>query len=305
MPRSLFTPLAAFAVALAWSGGWIAGKLGVASAPPLEFSAIRFVVASGAIAIIAIATRTRIRSDALGPVFLTAIFGYLGYNAFVFVGLTMAPASDAALIVPTTIPVLTAIAASFFGERVTATKIAGFALASIGAALVIAAGQTAGEVSSRRFLGDVLMLAGAICWAIYTVLGTITLRTRSPIEVTALAIPIGALLLLPFGFLEEGYRDLPTWSVGVWLDALYLALVVTVGSFTLFYWVVRRVGAGIASMSSYFVPVLTLAMAVVFLGDRPQPLQLVGGLVILAGVRLATLRPASETQPVSESAAQP
>jgi len=46
-------------------------------------------------------------------------------------------------------------------------------------------------------------------------------------------------------------------------------------SFTLFYWVVRRVGAGIAAMSSYFVPIVTLAMAVVFLGDRPQPWQLV------------------------------
>jgi drug/metabolite transporter (DMT)-like permease len=303
MPRSFFTPLAAFSVALAWSGGWIAGKLGVDSAPPLEFSAIRFVIASVAIAIIAVATGTRIRTDALTPVALTAVFGYLGYSAFVFIGLTMAPASDAALIVPTTIPVLTAIAAAFFGERLTATKMGGFALASIGAVLVIAAGQTGGEVSSRRLVGDLLMLAGAVCWAIYTVLGTITLRARSPIEVVAVAVPMGALLLLPFGFLEQGYRDVPTWSAGVWADALYLALVVTVGSFTLFYWVVRRVGAGIASMSSYFVPVLTLAMAVVFLGDRPQPLQLVGGVVILAGVRLATLRLAEDGQPVPEGAA--
>ena len=302
MPRSVLTPLAAFSVALAWSGGWIAGKLGVASAPPLEFSAIRFIIASGALAIIVIATRTRIRRDALGPVVLSAIFGYLGYNAFVFVGLTMAPASDAALIVPTTIPVLTAIAASFFGERVTTTKVAGFTLASIGAALVIAAGQTGGEVSSQRLLGDVLLLVGAVCWSIYTVLGTITLRTRSPIEVVALAAAIGGLLLLPFGFLEQGYRDVPTWSAGVWIDVLFLALVVTVGSFTLFYWVVRRVGAGIASMSSYFVPVLTLALAVVLLGDRPEALQLVGGLVILAGVRLATLR-LREGQPVPEGAA--
>ena len=117
-----------------------------------------------------------------------------------------------------------------------------------------------------------------------------------------IATPIGALLLLPFGFFEQSYRDLGSWNTGVWIDALYLALVVTVGSFTLFYWVVRRVGAGIAAMSSYFVPILTLAMAVVFLGDRPQPLQLVGGVVILAGVRVATLRMAEGT-PLPEGAA--
>jgi drug/metabolite transporter (DMT)-like permease len=302
MPRSLITPFAAFVVALAWSGGWIAGKLGVTGAPPLEFSAVRFVIAAVALAAIALVTRTRIGSGGMVPIVLSAVFGYLGYNAFVFVGLTMAPASDAALIVPTTIPVLTAIAASFVGERLSATKIAGFILASLGAVLVIAAGQNGAEISGRRLLGDVLMLAGAVCWAIYTALGTITLRTRSPLAVVTLATPIGALLLVPFGFFEQGYRDIGSWSTGVWIDALYLALIVTVGSFTLFYWVVRRVGAGIAAMSSYFVPILTLAMAVVLLGDRPEPLQLVGGVVILAGVRVATLRMA-EGRPVPEGAA--
>jgi drug/metabolite transporter (DMT)-like permease len=89
----------------------------------------------------------------------------------------------------------------------------------------------------------------------------------------------------------------------VWADELFLALVVTVGSFTLFYWVVRRVGAGIASLSSYLVPFLTLAMAVVVLGDRPEALQLVGGLVILAGVRLATLKLARAERSVPEGAA--
>jgi drug/metabolite transporter (DMT)-like permease len=289
-------------VALAWSGGWIAGKLGVTGAPPLEFSAVRFVIAAVALAAIALVTHTRIGSGGMVPIVLSAVFGYLGYNAFVFVGLTMAPAADAALIVPTTIPVLTAIAASFVGERLSGTKIAGFILASLGAVLVIAAGQNGAEISGRRLLGDVLMLAGAVCWAIYTALGTITLRTRSPLAVVTLATPIGALLLLPFGLLEQGYRDIGSWSTGVWVDALYLALIVTVGSFTLFYWMVRRVGAGIAAMSSYFVPILTLAMAVVLLGDRPEPLQLVGGGVILAGVRVATLRMA-EGRPVPEGAA--
>ena len=303
MPRSLFTPLAAFCAALAWSGAWITGKLAVASAPPLEISAARFVIAAAVLAAIAVATRIDLGRGNLWPVVLAGVFGYFAYNAFVFVGLTMAPASDGALIVPTLIPVLTALAASFVGERLTATKLIGFALASIGAALVIVAGQTGDEISSRRLVGDVLMLLGAMCWAIYTVLGTIALRTRSPLAIVTIAAPIGAVLLLPLGFFEGGYADVAGWTIGVWLNVLYLALAVSVASFILFYWVVRRVGAGVAAMSSYFVPVLTLVMAVVFLGDRPQPLQLVGGVVILAGVRLATLRLAPNDQPIPEGAA--
>jgi len=303
MPRSLFTPLAAFCAALAWSGAWITGKLAVASAPPLEISAARFVIAAAVLAAIAVATRIDLGRGNLWPVVLAGVFGYFAYNAFVFVGLTMAPASDGALIVPTLIPVLTALAASFVGERLTATKLIGFALASIGAALVILAGQTGDEISSRRLVGDVLMLLGAMCWAIYTVLGTIALRTRSPLAIVTIAAPIGAVLLLPLGFFERGYADVAGWTIAVWLNVLYLALAVSVASFILFYWVVRRVGAGVAAMSSYFVPVLTLVMAVVFLGDRPQPLQLVGGVVILAGVRLATLRLAPNDQPIPEGAA--
>lgn len=303
MPRSLFTPLAAFCAALAWSGAWITGKLAVAGAPPLEISTVRFVIATVVLTAIALVRRTDLGRGSLWPVVLAGIFGYFAYNAFVFVGLTMAPASDGALIVPTLIPVLTALAASFVGERLTAMKLAGFALASIGAALVIAAGQTGDELSSRRLIGDLLMLAGAGCWAIYTVLGTIALRTRSPVAVVTIAAPVGAALLFPLGFFEKGYADVPSWSFDVWLNVLYLALAVSVASFILFYWVVRRVGAGVAAMSSYFVPVLTLVLAVVFLGDRPEPLQLVGGVVILAGVRVATLRLARDGQPLPEGAA--
>ena len=303
MPRTLLTPLAAFFTALAWSGSWITGKLALAGAPPLEISAVRFIIAAVVLAAIMLATRADLGRGKLWPVALAGVFGYGAYNAFVFSGLTMAPASDGALIVPTTIPVLTALAASFVGERLTAPKLAGFACASIGATLVIAAGQTADEISSRRLVGDVLMLLGAVCWAVYTVLGTIALRTRSPLAVVTIAAPIGALFLLPLGFLENGYADVGGWSMSVWLNVLYLALVGSVASFILFYWVVRRVGAGVAAMTSYLVPVLTLAMAVVLLGDRPQPLQLVGGVVILAGVRLATLRLAREGPPLPEGAA--
>ena len=301
MPRSVLTPIAAFCAALAWSGAWITGKLAVEAAPPLEITTARFVIATVVLAAIAVATRTPIGRGDLRPVVLSGVFGYFAYNALVFVGLTMAPASDGALIVPTLIPVLTALVATLVGERLTATKIAGFVIASFGAALVIAAGQSGAALSAARLQGDLLMLGGALCWAIYTVLGTITLRTRSPLAVVTIAAPIGAALLLPFGFLEKGYADVPAWTVGIWLNVLYLALVVTVGSFTLFYWVVRRVGAGVAAMSSYFVPVLTLVMAVAFLGERPQPLQLVGGLVILVGVRVATLRLAEP--PIPEGAA--
>jgi O-acetylserine/cysteine efflux transporter len=79
--------------------------------------------------------------------------------------------------------------------------------------------------------------------------------------------------------------------VGAWIAIVYLALFATIVGFVLFYWAVRRFGAGIGAMSSYMVPVAALLLAFVFLGERPDPLQLLGGAVILSGVRVATLGP--------------
>jgi drug/metabolite transporter (DMT)-like permease len=302
VPASLVTPLAYATVALAWSGGWIAGKLGVTAVPPLELSALRFVIAAPLLLLLARATGARFGTERLGLIALSAVFGIFGYNAFCFIGLTMAPASDAALIVPTLAPVLTAVMATAVGERLTTAKIGGFALAATGAVVVIAAGASVGGgISDRRLLGDLLQVGAAACWAAYTTIGTITLRSGSPLGVVALAATIGGALLIPLGFLENGYRDVPSWPVGAWLAIGYLAIFATIVGFVLFYWAVRRFGAGLAAMTTYLVPIGTLLLAFLVLGERPQPLQLVGGAVILAGVRVATRRP--RTEPLPESAA--
>jgi drug/metabolite transporter (DMT)-like permease len=86
------------------------------------------------------------------------------------------------------------------------------------------------------------------------------------------------------------------------LDVGYLVVFATMVGFVLFYWAVRRFGAGLASMVSYLVPIFALVQAVLILGEAPILLEIVGGAVILAGVRVATVRAAQrsvieETEP--------
>src|SRR5207237_432902 len=126
------------------------------------------------------------------------------YNVFVFIALTLAPASDGALIVPTLNPVFIAVLAAFIGERITTSKIAGLALATVGAALLIAA-TTGLAFTGDRVVADLLYLGCAATWAIYATLGAVTTRSGSPIGVTAVASLMGAAMLFPLGFLEHGY----------------------------------------------------------------------------------------------------
>lgn len=291
MSGALPVVLAYLITALSWGGTWAIAKVAVGEVPPLELSAIRFAIVGIVLLGACAAFRIPVGRHDLGAVVLAAFVGIFAYNALVFVALTMVPASDGALIVPTTIPSLTAVLAVTVGERLSQTKVAGLILSSAGAALVIAGGQTGeGALSGQRLLADLMALAGAACWAGYGVIGKIAMRDRSPTALVGLTSLIGAGILFPFGFLEHGYRDVPTWPRSAWLEVAYLVVFATIVGFVIFQWAVRRFGAGLASMISYLVPVAAVAIAAVWLAERPEPLQLVGGLVILGGVRLATLR---------------
>jgi len=252
-------------VALCWSGSWTAGKLGVGAVPPIELSAIRFAIAGLLMFGIARATGASLGLARWKLLLVASFFGIFAYNALVFVGLTLGPASDGALIVPTLNPVMTVCLATFLGERLTRSKIAGIALATLGAAVVVVSAQSGLEFSSQRLVGDLLMLGGAACWSVYATLGVITTRSGSPLGVTAVACLAGSAMLFPFGFLEHGYQDVPAWPVTAWLDIAYLVVFATIIGFVLFYYAVRRFGAGTASMVSYLVPMFALVQAVFLL----------------------------------------
>ena len=252
---------------------------------------MRFAIAAVILAAITAVTRAELGRGSLWPIALAGFLGYCAYNAFVFVGLTMAPASDGALIVPTINPVLTVVFATFIGERLTVNKLAGLGIATVGAILVIAA-ATGMTFTGQRLTADLLYLGGAAAWSAYATIGAITTRHGSPLGVTSIACLAGAAMLSPLGFLEKGYADVPSWSLFAWLDIAYLVVFATIVGFVLFYWAVRRFGAGNASMVSYLVPIFALVQAVIILGEQPAPLEVIGGAVILAGVRVATLRSA-------------
>lgn len=280
--------LAYSTAALALSAQWIAAKVALRSAPPLELSTMRFAVASLVFVLLAIATRTPLPLHRWRPVTAAAAFGFLGFNGLAFLGLQLTPASDSALIIPTTIPLATALLATFIGEPMTRRKLAGFAVASAGAAVVIVAGQQAGaEASASRLLGNLLQLASAVCWGACLTISVRVIRAEGVLGFVTLASLTGTAMLFPFGFLEHGYRDLPGWPGETWRAIAVLGLISTVVAFLIFFWAVRRFGAGLAAMISYLAPVAALVLAFLVLGERPLPLQLAGAAVILLGVRLA------------------
>jgi drug/metabolite transporter (DMT)-like permease len=285
--------LAVYAVlSLTLSGQWIAAKIGVSSVPALEFSTMRFAIAAVVLLLATGLTRTPLPLHRWPLIAACAACGVLGFNSLAFVGLSLTPASDSALIIPTTIPMATALFATLIRERLTTQKLVGFAIASAGAVLVITGGQI-GEAGSgsARLLGDLLELGAAVGWAASLTLGSIVVRSDGILGYVTLMVVIGAALLVPLGLLQQGYNDIGSWSAPTWLAAAFLGICSTALAFVLFFWAVRRFGPSAAALVTYLTPVTTLVLAAIFLAERPLPLQVVGGIVILFGVRLAARRP--------------
>ncbi len=278
-------------LSLALSGQWIAAKLGVTAVPALELSTMRFAIASAVLLAACVITRTALPLHRWRPVAVAAAFGVVGFNTLAFVGLTLTPASDSALIIPTTIPMATAVFATVIHERLTPRKILGFAIASVGAALVIIGGQqAAAEPSADRLIGDLMELGAAAGWAASLVVGATVVRTETVLGYVTLMVLIGTAMLLPIGALQQGYRDVPSWTIETWLAAGFLGVFSTAVAYVLFLWAVRRLGAGLAAMVTYLTPVGTLLLAFLILSERPLLLQLAGGGVIVIGVRVAAYR---------------
>ncbi len=296
--------LAYSVAALALAAQWTAAKIALRTVPPFELSTMRFAIASVLFVLVAIATRTRLPVRRWRLVLAAAAAGFLGFNAMAFIGLHLTPASDSALIVPTTIPVATALLATLIREQLTPRRAGGFAIATAGAVIVIAGGQQLGaEISTTRLLGDVLELGSAISWAACLTISALVLRTESILGFVTMASLLGTAMLFPLGFLEQGYRDVPTWAAESWSAVAFLGVVSTFVAFPIFFWTVHSFGAARGALISYLAPVAALAIAFVILGERPLPLQLVGAIVILAGVRVVTAKPPSRAPSIRPATA--
>ena len=278
-------------LSLTLGGQWIAAKLGVTAVPALELSTMRFAIAAAVLLAACAITRTALPLRSWRPILAAAACGVLAFNTLAFVGISYTPASDSALIIPTTIPLATALFASLIRERLTTRKLIGFAIATAGAALVIIGGQAGGgEASALRLRGDLMEIGAAAGWAASLTIGAVVLRRERLLGYVTLMVTLGAVLLLPLGVFAQGYRDLPSWSVESWLAAGFLGVFSTAVAFVLFFWAVRRFGPSLAALVAYLTPVSTLVLAFFILGERPLPLQLAGGVVVVLGVRVAARR---------------
>lgn len=277
--------------AVMWGVNFSVVKFALAEIPPLAFNGVRFVVASATMLLLASATGHNLRFQRKHMVYLIGLglLGNTAYQLFFILGIARTTADNAALILAT-VPAWVALIGTLGGvERVQFQGWLGVLLSLFGIALIIAGGnrQTEFPFGGATLAGDVLILAGTLCWASYTLLVRPIMRHYSSASVTSVSTTIGTIPLVMFAIPALIQLDFADVSTSAWLA------VVASGIFGIalayFFWNngVSRLGSARTSLYSNLTPPVALLTAWLWLGEILTPQQWGGAVLALLGVVLA------------------
>jgi len=241
---------------------------------------VRFAIAGAALLAVA-AARGALRGLSRRAVLVSLAMGGVGYatqSGLFFSALERMDASLLALVLYT-YPALVCAGAVLLGrERASARRIAALVIASAGAALVLA-GAASGSLEA---LAVAMGFGAALAYTIYIFVGDRVVADVPPLALTAL-VCVGAATTFALAALARGGPDLSFAAAGWgWIGAI--ALVSTVGAILAFFAGLARVGPSAAAILSVVEPVVTVALAAAAFGESLAPVQLVGGVLVLAAV---------------------
>jgi drug/metabolite transporter (DMT)-like permease len=265
---------------------WAAVLIREADAPALVIAAYRLGLAAlpaGALALTTGRSRLGERGSWVWPVlagaFLALHFGF-------WIASLQQTSVVTSVVLVTTNPLFVGLASPFLlGERVPAATWAGIVVASLGAATMAAEdfGEGVGTV-----VGDVYALLGAVFGAAYLMVGRRARPQMSWLRYIGAVYPVAAVLLLASVLVAR--EPLTGYSAKTFLMFGLLALVPQLIGHSAINWALGYIPAALVAVAILGEPVGATALAALVLDETPSGVEMVGALLVLAGVYIA-LRP--------------
>lgn len=290
--------------AIFWGGTFVSGRMLAASVPPFSAAFFRFLIA--ALCLYAIVAKRegsipRLDRRHFFPVALLGLTGVFAYNAFFFSGLKLVSASRASIIIANNPILISLLSALFFNEKLSPTKIAGIFISVSGAIIAISRGNPLALFTGGIGRGDFFIFGCVVSWAAYSLLGKHVMRDLAPLSAVAHSAAIGMLALLIPACLEGMPAAVPTYSWADWGNMAYLGWFGTVLGFVWYYEGIQAIGPSRASLFINFVPISAICLAHVILKEPLTLSLLIGGAMVVAGVRLNHMSAAASWRATSKT----
>lgn len=268
---------------------WVSGKRISSVASPATLACIRFVLT--AICFLPTLAGKRLPVISAGKrkagwLWLSSAAVFItGYNLLFFLGLNSGLAGKGGLIVTTLNPLFTFLIVLATGSRKPKwTAVAGISLGITGGLLLMEPWRySPGELADS---GNLSFLAAALAWSL------LTLASRKAQVIYGFRrfnlglYTLSALLTLPFALIETGGQIPSGMNASFWGDMIFISAAVGAFGTGAYFIAASKLGAAKGSSYTYLVPVFALTFTAVILGEVPDTLMILGGILAIAAVLL-------------------
>ncbi|MDQ1147528.1 drug/metabolite transporter (DMT)-like permease [Bacillus sp. SORGH_AS 510] len=218
---------------------------------------------------------------------ILGIVGIFGFNAFFFFGMNHTSPLNGALIMGTN-PLVTLIMAFFILRTpITKQQTMGIFFALLGVTLVLTRGSWEVIQTLSFSKGDILILAGNVCWALYGVLGRKYLKTSSSLETTTYTMITGALFLVILAIFSPSTNVEIKTPIIAWGAILFMAIFTSVLGYLWWNKAMERIGPANTAVFFNLVPVVTMLISVVT-GTPVTNVQVIGTVMVISGVLISS-----------------
>jgi drug/metabolite transporter (DMT)-like permease len=276
---------------LLWSGNFIIARGLYKTIGPVSLSFFRWSTAT--IVLLPIALRSfknewPLIRDNLKIITLTAFFGITLFNTFVYVAGHYTSATNLAIIGTTSSPIFVLIISSFvFKESIRWYQVIG-AIICIAGILVLMSKGSIEQLSRFKFgTGDLWILAGALSFAIYTVLVRLKPKALSSISFLFALFLTGTLFLLPAFFIENSNGLSFTFSTQMLWVFLYLGVGTSVIAFLSWNIAIKKIGGPSTALFGNLIPAFSTLEAVLILNENFNAVIAISLVILFCGIVVA------------------
>jgi drug/metabolite transporter (DMT)-like permease len=283
--RGIFSGLIAAAI---WGGMYVVSKIILEVIPPFALLSLRLLLGAVALGLWMFFSGKKLpRLNRRLWLQLLAI-GLLGYGISLglqFTGTKFSTAANGAVVTAATPAFVYLFAWLLLKEKISARRLGALAISTLGVLAVIDPRQA--QLGGTLWLGNLLLVAAAITWALYSVLVRQSSKQVDTLSLSLIAFVGGMFLTLPVGAWEVSSQSAGAITPGIIAGLLYLGVVSTAVAAYLWNRAFELLEAGVASLTLFAEPLVGAALGALFLGEKLTALFVTGATLILLGLWLA------------------
>ena len=296
----LFYHLVAFVVVAIWGSTFVFTKmLLLAGLTPAQIFTLRFIIAYVLLLGYSLFThRFLLFSSSWRDELLMFALGVTGGSLYFLTensAMNYTTTTNTSLIVSLSPLIATFLISLFYqSQRLNRVQSAGSLMAALGVVIVVLNGRFVLHLSP---IGDSLAFSAALCWGFYSLLMIPANLRYDTLFITRKVFVYGLLSMIPYYLWKPEETVIFTASVlsvldlPVLLNLLFLGCVASMLCFLAWNWVLKKLGAVIATNYVYFNPVTTILFAWAVLSEQITVYFLLGTVLILLGMILVDKSP--------------